>query len=235
MRKIPPTASLLTYLDDLDYSEAALSADEEAAELASPFRDEIEAWDGVFKGERQSRRSVIRSEAVVAVRNGQLDRYTLRFGASVLGEAGGDRKGTFFRRFFSVAPSQFVRQSLRKQCERTLHVMLVELEKLEPKHPLRVHAAPLEGFAKAALAALDARSKVKAERGIAANDVDEWKEGVNALRLTTYAELLKIAAEKGYGRAWADAFFPSDAGGATEAPEPPPAPAPAGDDKPEVA
>jgi hypothetical protein len=138
-------------------------------------------------------------------------------------------------RWYAHCPGFVVRQSLRKQCERTLHVMLVELEKLEPKHPLRAHAAPLEGFAKAALAALDARSKVKAERGIAANDVDEWKEGVNALRLTTYAELLKIAAEKGYGRAWADAFFPSDAGGATEAPEPPPAPAPAGDDKPEVA
>jgi hypothetical protein len=54
--------------------------------------------------------------------------------------------------------------------------------------------------------------------------VDEWKEGVNALRLTTYAELLKVAAEKGYSRAWADSFFPVEAN-APEEPAAPEAPA----------
>lgn len=39
----------------------------------------------------------------------------------------------------------------------------------------------------------------------------QWKEGINALRLTTYAELLKISADKGLPKSWAESFFrPSD-------------------------
>ena len=68
------------------------------------------------------------------------------------------------------------------------------------------------------------RNKAKGERTTSSNDVEEWKDGVNALRLTTYAELLKIAAEKGYSRAWADSFFPADAS-ALEEPAAPEAPA----------
>jgi hypothetical protein len=44
-----------------------------------------------------------------------------------------------------------------------------------------------------------------------ANDVLEWKEGINALRLTTYAELLKISVEKGLPKSWVESFFrPAD-------------------------
>jgi hypothetical protein len=82
-------------------------------------------------------------------------------------------------------------------------------------------------YIEAALSA-DDETKDLAERttSTSSNDVEEWKEGVNALRLTTYAELLKIAAEKGYGRAWADSFFPADAGAPDEpaAPEVPATP-----------
>lgn len=39
------------------------------------------------------------------------------------------------------------------------------------------------------------------------------KRASNALLLSTYAELLKIAAEKGYPRSWADTFFPADSAG----------------------
>lgn len=210
MRKIPLSSSLSTFLDVLEYVEAALSADDETAELAKPFHEQIEEWEGVFKKERSGRRAVVRAEAVVAVRNARLDAITTRFGASVLAEAGGDRKSPYFRRFFTVAPSQVVRQPLRKQAEHTLHVFAAELEKLEKKHPLRAHLAPLTSLAKSALAALDERTKAKSERTMSANDVDEWKEGCNALLLSTYAELLKLAAEKGLGRAWPDSFFPSE-------------------------
>lgn len=227
MRKIPLSASLLVFLEALDYVEAALSADEDTKELAKPIHDEIADWDAVFKKERSGRRNVVRAEAVVAVRNARFDAKTVSFGASVLAEAGGDRKSPFFRRFFSIAPSQFVRQPLRKQCDTTLHVIAVELEKLEKKHPLRAFLAPLSTLAKDALAGLDARNKAKGERTMTSNDVDEWKEGVNTLLLSTYAELLKVAAEMGYPRSWADSFFPSDSAASdagVEAPAAPPAP-----------
>lgn len=193
--------------------------DEETAELATPFQEQIEEWDETFKKERTGRRAVARAEAVVAVANARLDQRTTRFGVNVLAETGGDRKSLFFRRFFSKAPSQLVRQALRKQCEHTLTVMAVELEKLDAQHALKAFQAPLVSLAKAALAALDARAKAKGQRAADSNDIDEWKEGCNTLRLSTYAELLKIAAEKGYSRAWADSFFPKETPGRSEGEE----------------
>lgn len=213
MRKISQSAALLTFLEGLEFSEAALGADEETQDLVQPFTDMMNEWDGVFKKEREGRRNVIRANAVVAVRNAQLDTKTVRFGASVLAEVGGDRKAPFFRRFFATAPSVFVRQALRKQCETTLNLVIVEIGKLDKKHALRSYLEPLTDLSKAALDALDARNKVTGERTMSANDVNEWKEGVNALLLSTYAELLKIAAEKGYPRSWADTFFPADSAG----------------------
>jgi hypothetical protein len=210
MRKIPLSAGLLTFLDSLEFTEAALSADDDAADLAPAFQEEIEGWELLFKKERIGRRGVVRADAVVAVRNAQLDDKTTRFGAAALAEAGGNRKSKGFRRFFSVAPSQFIRRALRKQADDTLNVLLGEIGKLDAQSPLKVFAQPLGDMATAAIQALDARNKAKADRTLANNDVDEWKEGVNVLRLTTYAELLKIAAEKDYGRAWADSFFQSD-------------------------
>jgi hypothetical protein len=210
VRKIPHSAPLLTFLDDIEYTEAALSADADAADFALPFREEIEAWEPIFKKEREGRRNAVRAEAIVAIRNAQLDSTTTEFGASALEEAGGDRKDAAFRRFFPVAPSQFIRKPLRKQCEHTLHVMIPEIHKLDPENPLRAFAAPLASLAKSALLALDARAKAKAQRSTASSDVDEWKEGVNALRITAHAELLKVAAEKGLPRSWVDSFFQSE-------------------------
>jgi hypothetical protein len=79
----------------------------------------------------------------------------------------------------------------------------------------------------AALKALDARAKLRGDRGMSANDVDEWKEGVGRLRATTYAELLKPAADKGHSKTWVEAFFPSATSASDEEDAPPPSPPPA--------
>jgi hypothetical protein len=234
MRQIPLSASLLTFIDEIDYTEAALLANEETAALAKPFTHAIADWESAFKAERQTRREVTRADAVVAVRNAALDSATTKFGVQTLAEAGGDRSHALFRRFFTVAPSVFVRQPLRKQAEHTLNVIVAELGKLEKDSPLKIAGKHLQKLAQAALDALDARSKSKGDRATKSNEVDEWKEGVNTLRTTTYAELLKHSAEKGYGKAWASAFFRDDASARASAasgdePAPPadaPAPAP---------
>lgn len=213
MRTIPKSFSMLTFLEELEYSEAALAAEPDTAALAAPCAGQIQAWNAIFNADRAARRQVIRAEAVVSIRNQQLDELTTRFGGVVLVEAGQDRKSTFFRRFFPVAPSQFIRQSLRKQCERTRDGILQELGKLEEKSPLKAFEAPLKLAVTRALEALDGRAGVKATRASVTLDLDEWKESVNQLRLTTYADLLKLAAEKGHGRGWGDTFFRIDARG----------------------
>jgi hypothetical protein len=220
MRKIPLSFGLLYFLDELEASEAALSADPDAQALAAPFREALEEWDGMFKRERAARREVIRAEAVVGVRNEQLDALTTRFAAMVRAVAPG-----LLQKLFTVAPGRFIRRGLRSQSEKTRDVIVPELAKLEGAHPLQPFAPELQGGAEGALAALNARSAAKGARQTTANDVDEWKEGVNALRTTTYAELLKIATEKGYPKSWVESFFRSASSGSDaegeEAAEPP--------------
>lgn len=210
VRKLHITYSLATFLDDIEYTEAALSADPDASSLAAPFKDSLEEWSGQFKKERASRRDVTRAEAVVAVRNERLDQLTRRFGAAVRAYA----PELMGKLFGEQAPGQFIRKGLRVQCEKTRDVILPELDKLGAAHPLEPFAAQLDAAVNAALAALDARAKAKGARQVVANDIDEWKEGINALRTTTYAELLKIAAAKKYPKSWADSFFPQARGGA---------------------
>jgi hypothetical protein len=226
MRRIPLSTSLLNYLDELEYTEAALSADPDAADLAAAFEEEIAGWDKAFKQERAARRDVTRAEAVVAVRNGQLDALTMRFAANVKAS---DPTGSLLGRFFSTAPSRFIRKGLRDQSDKTLHGIVPEIGKLDAKHVLRSFGKLFDGAAKAAIAALDLRNQAKGSRQSASNDVDEWKEGVNQLRMTTYAELLKIAVAKGYPKTWPDTFFHADtatAAGDEPAADPPADPAP---------
>ncbi|MDB4929066.1 MAG: uncharacterized protein JWM10_1550 [Myxococcaceae bacterium] len=234
MRQIPLSSSLLVFLDELEFTEAALTADPAAAELAGPFEEEIGAWAHLFQRQRAARRAVVRADAVVAVLDGTLDRVTVRFGGQALVEAGQDRKSAAFRKFFPTAPSEFIRGALRKQSERTRDVIVPEILKLPESSALRPFADPLSKGAKAAIAGLAARAKVQGEAATAGTDVTEWKEGVNRLRTTTRAELVKIAVAQGLGRAWPDLFFRSAetarAEGEADAPVEPvdPAPAPTG-------
>ena len=100
-----------------------------------------------------------------------------------------------------------MRKGLRVQCEKTRDVIVPEATKLGPNHEIVPFAAPLGPVSQAALSALDVRTKAKANRQIASNETDEWKEGINALRTTTYAELLKIATTKKLPKSWVESFF----------------------------
>lgn len=224
MKQIPLSGSLLTFLDDLEFSEAAMRADPLAAELAEPFDEAIAAWRDVFQRQRAARREIVRADAVVAVRDGQLDLLTIRFGGQCLVEANQDRKSAAFRRYFPAAPSEFVRGPLRKQCERTRDVIVPELEKLPKGSSLRAFADPLLTGSKGALTALTTRVKAQGDAASVASDVTEWKEGVNRLRTTTHAELIKIAVENHLGRAWPDLFFRSADAARSEGEDAPPAP-----------
>ena len=57
-----------------------------------------------------------------------------------------------------------------------------------------------------------------------ASDVADWKEGINRLRTTTYAELLKRGTEKRLGRDWAETFFRRDESTTSPSDDAPPAP-----------
>jgi len=207
MRRLSTTSSLLVYLEELEFTEATLSAREDTKELACPFRDEIETWERVLKNYREARRAIVRADALVSVRDQELDEVTAKFSRALLAESNGDRKSTLFRRFFPDTPSELIRKPLRKQCEHTLNRIVPELNELPERSPLKAFAKPLAEAAQRAVDALDARAKVGAERASVALDVEEWKDGVNRLRTSTYAALLQMGTEKGLGKAFARSFF----------------------------
>lgn len=231
MRQIAISRALSYFLEELWYTEAALAADPDAADLASAFDATITEWDEVSQRERLARRALVRADAVVAVRDEHIDTETKRFATLLKFEAGNDTKGTFYKRFFTEAPSTFVGRNLRDQCEQTRDRMVPEIRKQPETSLLRPFADRLLDFAKSALAALTVRTKARGENASVASDVADWKEGVNRLRTITYAELLKRAAEKKYSKDWVETFFRRDDGSATaggdEPDEPvPPAPPP---------
>ena len=207
MRAIATNRSILHFLEHLEASEAALAADPETAELAAPFAESIQDFEGVFRKERAARRDVVRSQAVLNVSDAGLDIDTTAFGGIAFVEAGQDRRSPEFRQYFPVAPSQLIRWNLRKQCEHTVLVLVPALSKVAKTSALKPFGAKLKSRAEAVLDAMDKRAKAKAALSHVGLEVEEWKEGVNRLRLSTYAELLKIAAEKKYPKSYAEAFF----------------------------
>lgn len=209
MRKLVTSSSLSTYLDHLEFTEAALAASDHTAGLALGFGAAITEWEDVAKRERASRRAVTRAEAVVGVLDQVLDELTAAFAGQLLVEAKQDRKSTLFRRFFPTTPSDFMRGNLRNQCEVTRDRILAELGKLDASSPLRAHEAPLAAAVTATLTAIDARAKARAERASVASDVSDWKDGINKLRTSTFAELLRLSTERSHSKAWVEAFFPS--------------------------
>lgn len=231
MRQIAITRALSYFLEELWYTEAALAADPDAADLAHAFDATINEWDDVSQRERLARRALVRADAVVAVRDEHIDTETGRFATLLKFEAGNDTKGTFYKRFFTEAPSTFVGRNLRDQCEQTRDRIVPEIRKQPETSLLRPFADRLADFAKSALAALTARTKARGENASVASDVADWKEGVNRLRTVTYAELLKRATEKKYGKDWVETFFRRDDSSAAvddtpDEPVPPAPPAP---------
>lgn len=222
MRRLALSSSLLVFLEELEFTEVALSSREETKDLACAYRDELETWERIFKQYRQARHAIIHADAIVAVRDQELDEVTTKFGRALLAEVNGDRKSPLFRRFFADAPSEFVRRPLRKQCEYTLNRIVPELNQLPDESPLKAFAKPLAEAAQRGIDALDARAKVVAERASVSIDVEEWKEGVNRLRTSTYAALLQIGNEKGNPKTFAKSFFraPRKARSASRASEP---------------
>ena len=202
MQQIPLGRSLLHFLERLEATEAALSADPDAQHLAPAVQQSIDDWMPIFNKEREGRRNIVRSQAVINVANVRLDVYTTNFVNIAKGAA-----AALLALWIKVAPSRFINGPLRKQAETTLNFIVPEVAKLPSDHILSPFGTELGVRAGAAVTALDARSKAMGTNGGIRNDVLEYKEGVNVLRTNTYAELLKIATAKGYPRSWVEAFF----------------------------
>ena len=207
---IPIRYSMKQFEGHLVYTLTTTGVDPLTRDLAPLYEAELARWEILQKKERESTRALIKAEAEVGLRDVLLDGVTMPFGGQLFVMANRDTESVFFKTFLPTAAYRFVRRDLRTQSEHTRDVIVPGLAKLDAQHPLRTqYEVALAEAAQAALVSLDQRAKMRAARTLVKIEVDEWKEGVNRLRTTTYAELLRRSAEHNRTRSWARSFFPA--------------------------
>ncbi len=208
MKRIPQSYSIVAYRNELLFSQAATAADPDAAGHAAAFEGLLGEALSLAGKAFNALAAVTQAHAVVAVADALSDRAIMRLGREALVESEGQRDRPPYSVLFNVAPSEIAGWPLRKACGYVRDRLVPAAATLPEGSRLRPLIAEAALRATAAIEALDRRSAAEGARALVGAEVDEWKEGVNRLRLATYGELLKTAATKGYGRAWADTFFP---------------------------
>jgi len=207
MRAIPLTCSILLFWEDLVFLESALLANPETEPLAAPVTETLDGFQAISKLDLESRRAILQSQARGVVADDFLDGAIRRVFASTLFRVQQDRSNPQFKTLFATHIGDVVRHALKRQLE----VARAILEKLglslyddafrdEQKATLEPHVthgeAVVEAQRKAEIARTDARIEIRA-----------WKEDANAVRLSVYGELVRMAGKTKRKKDWAETFF----------------------------
>jgi hypothetical protein len=102
MKRLQESRSLSYFLNELIFTEAALSADPITAAQAAMCSILVNTWFALSQKEQESRHDVTRASALIRVKSQTLDMLIRRFAGLVLVQTNQDRQSVFFRRFFPV-------------------------------------------------------------------------------------------------------------------------------------
>jgi hypothetical protein len=202
--------------EELAFQQDALVLDTATADLAPSIDPLLVRWSEVDAAQRDARRDALRSQVVLSDANYRLDAEVNDFAWDLERAAGGQDRPRF-RRYFTVAPSVFVRRAL---AEETLVVRSwLDGIRSEPEPEVQRHAARLEAAVSAVDAATAGRATAKgAKADTSLKVVQTFLAEVNAFRMGLHGELLKRASASGLGRDWLAKFLrpsprrPDDAG-----------------------
>jgi hypothetical protein len=208
LRTIPISSAVLTYWQQLVFLEAALLASNETKALAALVTPVLDEFPAIFQKDLDTRRGVIQASARAYIADSAIDDVIRSVFSAVLAFVKQNRKRQEFTTLFSSHIGDVVRHALRKQ----LDVAAEIVEKLKLKlytDELRApHVKALSAVIKRGKAVLEEVRKAEIARVEGRIDIREWKDEVNAIRLTVYGQLLILAAKNGRGKAWAEGFFP---------------------------
>lgn len=120
-----------------------------------------------------------------------------------------DRSRKEYTTLFPKALRALIRHALAKQVV-VAHetVQKLGLSLFEPAFKA-VQVALLEPVIAKGEAVLEERKHAELDRVEGRIEIETWKQDVNAVRTSVYAELITLATKLGHKRAWADAFFPA--------------------------
>lgn len=231
-RTLSATQSWDDIYNYIAYVEIALSlaaddGDKELAALLPPVRKLLARWEALDADRRGQKSQVIRANALVGLRNVELDAVTTLLHNAVLSEAGLDRKAPLFTRLFPRPLSQVVNMALEAQLgvSRTL---LHKLAQTETPAPLRkAHEKPLKDSIAAGEAAIQNREAARAATQAMTTQIAALRDEANNVLLTTEGHLKALAGKRNLGTSYVNAFFPAPTPTSKRRAEPAPTPAPA--------
>ena len=207
MRTLELDRSIVYFWADLVFLEAALLAREATRHLAAPITAHLATFPQVFQVGLDGERTALQASAVAAVADGELDSLLRLSHSNALDEVTQDRKAPFFVLLFPEHIGHLVRHALEKQVAVVEGIVGKLASSLVPETFRTRWKDRLTAAIDVGRAALGKRREAAFTRTEARLTVREWKDEANALRLSVWAELLKIAAAERTGKGWPEQFF----------------------------
>jgi hypothetical protein len=195
------------FQDELVFTKAALNAWPVTTHLTGPCDELGTEWYDVAKKESVARQEVIEASAIVRVLDQSMDLLTREFSGMLLVVVNQNRESTLYRRFFAKAPSKIVRLSISKQAEIIESVFVPAIDDLAEDSPLKPFKERMLKVTADANEAVERLTSARARRKSVSLDMEEWKAKVNSVRMSIFGELIKVASEQQYPRAWAESFY----------------------------
>ncbi len=208
MRVIDTKFSLLSFWQQLVFTEAAMLAHPDTVALAAPFTTLLESFQALQGADLATRRALLQAQAHATIADQNLDDGLRKLHSDTLSEVTQDREDAIFKALFSSDIGATVRFALARQL--TVAQQLVSNLSLSIMPPaLKPHIAKLEQLIAAGQGVLSQRKSAAFGRTEANLGTLAWKDDVNAVRLTAYGALLGIAAKTRRPKTWAESFFMS--------------------------
>lgn len=206
MRVIDTKFSLISFWQQLVFTEAALLAHPDTAAMAAPFTTLLESFQELHGADLKTRRAVLQAQARAVIGDQNLDDGVRRLHSDTLSELLQDRSHAIFKALFSSDIGSTVRFALARQIPVVQQIVGNLALSIIPAS-LKPHIAKLEALITAGQEALAKRTEAAFGRTEANLGAAAWKDDVNAVRLTSYGALLGVAAKTRRPKAWAESFF----------------------------
>ena len=201
-RKLLADMTLDTLEDEINFTVAALMADEDASDLVATTADWLSWIDEVRAFDRGVRQQVTQVDAGRVMANERLDKAVLDFADDLLADVDKDRGSARWLGFFKVAPTSFVRHPLADE------VMSIQGWLEASSDPvLETHRTELSKRVGAAQSALVSTRGLPSKRSELHQRRDALAARLTAARDALHERLAERARERKLGRSWADAFF----------------------------
>lgn len=201
-RKLTRNMTLDVIEDEIFYTQAALKADPDAADLVVNTNTWLPRLDGVISSERSVQQATVEADAQREVANNRLDRTCLAFADDLLRSCSKDRESPRFTTYFPVPPSQQVRMPLGDQLDTVRGWLSTTTEPT-----LEMYRADLVSWVETADTALARQESTSVQRGQLWQQRETLATDLTRERDSLHRALAQRAAERGYPRTWPDLFF----------------------------